>query len=220
MKPTHKGHAHEKNNMLKAMVISNGIGAEDAYLSNSEVEFETVQIGPGFAIDLTGYHLLVIPNGTDHVALFRNRDRIREFLDQGNMLFCFCGWFLDWVPGNRWIHDNAKATRDVRHFAGENYLNLLAGVDLAKLDHNAHGISGWWSCGYIEPANEAKALIHDTWGRALVVVDDVTTRGLMFLTASGPVGDYGRFGDTGPIGQIYENLIRFAVSRANEARLI
>lgn len=201
--------------MLKAIVVSNGIGAENAYLSNSEVDFEVVQIGPDFTLDLQGYELLVIPNGTDHVALYRNREKIREFLDHGNMLFCFCGWFLDWVPGNRWIHDNSKATRDVRHFSGDNYFSLLDGVDVAKLDHNSLGISGWWACGYIEPADGATVLISDTWGRAIVVVDDVTTPGLMFLTASGPVGDYRRYGDTGPIGQIYQNLMRLAASRVD-----
>ena len=197
--------------MLKALVVSNDIGAEQAYPSSSDVEYATVQIGPDFCLDLTGFDLLVVPNGTDHVALFRNREKIREFLNDGKLLFCMCGWFLDWVPGNRWIHDNSKATRDVRHFPGVDVFNLLHGVDLSKLDHNSHGISGWWTCGYIKPADGAQVLIHDTWGRALVVVDDSTTRGLMFLTASGPVGDYSRYGDTRPVGQMYENLIRLAV---------
>ena len=202
--------------MLKALVVSNGIGAEEAYPSIPEIEYVTVQIGPGFKIDVEGFNVLVVPNGTDHVALYRNREAIKEFLDRGHLLLCFCGWCFDWVPGNRWIHDNTKATKDVRHFAGNDRWNLLEGVDLAELDHNRHGISGWWACGYIEPAKVATPLIYDTWNRALVVVDDRTTNGCMILTASGPVGDYRRYGDAGAIGQLYENVVRFAVMRNNE----
>lgn len=199
--------------MLKALVISNGIGAEKAYPDIDVIRFEVAFVGPGFDPDLMAYDILVVPNGTDHVALFRLRDRIRAFLDAGKTLYCFCGWFTDWIPGHRWIHDHSHATREVRHLPGADSMGLLAGVHIPSLDQNAHGIFGWWACGYIEPAAGVDILVKDTWGRALVVADTTTTRGFMFLTASGPVGDYSRYGDAGPLGRLYQNLLRITVAR-------
>lgn len=199
--------------MLKALVISNGIGAEAAYPDIDVIHFETVTIGPDFSPDLTSYDLLIVPNGSDHVALHRIKDRIRAFLDAGKTVCCFCGWFTDWVPGHRWIHDNTHRTRDVRHLSGDDPHGLLKGVHVPGLDQNAHGIYGWWACGYIEPAPGADVLVHDTWGRALVLADTRSTPGFLFLTASGPIGDYSRYGDAGPLGRLYQNLLRFIIAR-------
>lgn len=199
---------------LKALVIANGIGSEEAYPAREGVSIDVVEVGPKFAPDLSGYDLVIAPNGTDHVALFRIREDIRKFLDRGGSLFCFCGWFLDWIPGHRWIHDNSHPTREMRHHAGEDPSGLLRGVDLTALDFDKHGISGWWACGYIEPAAGADILIRDPWGRALVVSDESTTNGFLLLTASGPVGDYSRYGYTGPLQVLYDNILNHARQRA------
>lgn len=205
--------------MIRGLVVSNGIGSEKAYRDRDDIRFDVAEIGPDFELRLEGYDLLIAPNGTDHVALYRHRRQIRDFLDAGNSLFCFCGWFLDWIPGNRWVHDNSKATRDVRHIRGSDPLGLLEGVDLAGIDHNRHGISGWWACGIIEAAPGANVLIRDPWNRALAVCDTITTPGLMFLTASGPVGDYSSLGyGESPLCQMYENGLRVVGNRLHDAR--
>lgn len=201
--------------MVRTLVIANGTGSEEAFPDREGFQIDVVQVGPRFQPDLTDYSLLIVPNGADHVAMFRIRDSVRAFLDRGGSLFCFCGWFLDWIPGHRWVHDNTHPTREMRHHAGEDPQGLLQGVDLTQLDHNRHGISGWWACGYIEPAKGANVLIRDPWGRALVVADDSTTPGFLFLTASGPLGDYSRYGERGPLLRLYENAMDFVQRRAS-----
>ena len=198
--------------MLTALVISNGIGAADAYQSNTDIRYDVAEVGPGFRLDLDGYDILLVPNGADHVAMLSVRDDVRAFLERGGALFCFCGWFTNWIPGNRWIHDNRHPTREVRHHLGTDRHGLFAGVDLAKFDHNRHGISGWWACGYIEPAAGADAVLLDTWDRALVVLDETTTPGLILATASGPLGDFGSYGG-GALAAVYDNLLRHVASR-------
>ncbi|MEZ6090225.1 MAG: hypothetical protein R3C05_19800 [Pirellulaceae bacterium] len=200
--------------MLRGLVVSNGIGGEAAYPSDDRIQFDIVQIDEYFRFSLDGYDLLVTPNGIDHVALFRKRQAIAAFLQAGNALLCCCGWFLDWVPGNRWIHDNSHPTREMRHSIGVDLHRLLRGVDLSQLDHNRHGISGWWACGYIEPAESANVLIQDTWGRAIVVLDSNSTGGTMLLTASGPLGDYSRYGvEAGPTQVLYQNFVDYLARR-------
>ncbi len=202
---------------LKALVIDNGLGSIDAFPPHEQITFDSVTTGPGFAPDLLPYDILIVPNGADHVAMFRIREQVRQFLDAGKVVFCFCGWFMDWLPGNRWIHDNTKLTRDMRHFARNDPHGILEDVDLAQLDHNSHGISGWWACGYIETANPNSVIIADTWGRAIMVADETTTNGLMFLTASGPLGDYSRGRSKSVISTLYHNLLRHTLQRLSSS---
>jgi hypothetical protein len=175
---------------IEALLISNGIaGLEQQFRSNDRVRYSIAEIGPDFDPELQGYDLVIAPNGTDHVALYRIRHKIKAFLDAGGTLFCFDGWFSDWIPGNRWIMDNSKKTIDIRYLLGEDPDGLGKLFSIADLNFS-HGISGWWACGYIEPAPSATVLIADTWGRALAVIDRVSTKGLIVMTASGPLADY------------------------------
>lgn len=125
--------------------------------------------------------LLVVPNGSDHVALWRARDAVRAHLDLGGGLFVEDGWFTDWVPNNRWVHDNTYPTRDVRYSVHNDRHGLFTGINLDAFNVQ-DGISGWWACGFIEPSATADVVLVDTWNRPVVVVD-----GAMFLTASGPL---------------------------------
>jgi hypothetical protein len=176
--------------MIKALLISNGIeGLHDLYQGNATISYEIAEVGPDFAPDLNQFDLVIAPNGTDNIALWRIRAKIADYLQHGGTLFCFDGWFTDWVPGNRWIMDNSKKTIDVRYLPGQDSMGILDKFSLADLNFSK-GISGWWACGYIEPADGAEVLVQDTWGRALVVIDRVTTKGLMVLTASGPLADF------------------------------
>jgi len=194
---------------LNALVIDNGLGAEKAYRDTDVVRFTTARTGPGFDPRLEDYELLVVPNGCDHVAMHRIRDKVRDFLHAGKALFCFDGWVTDWIPGHRWRHENSKPTRELRHIAGDDSLGLLRGVHVPAMDENAHGIIGWWYCGYIEPAPQAEVLIRDPFGRAVVVADDRSTPGFIFLTASGPLGDYGD--GASPHARLYHNLLDYPV---------
>jgi hypothetical protein len=74
----------------------------------------------------------------------------------------------------------------VRYRARRDRRGLLAGVPLDHLNFS-HGMSGWWACGFIEPAPGADVVLEDTWGRPVVVLDEATTAGAMLLTASGPL---------------------------------
>jgi len=174
---------------IHALIISNGIeGLASLYQPNADIHYDWAEVGPHFDPDLSGYDLLIVPNGTDHVAMYRIRDRVRAFLDAGGTLFCFDGWFTDWVPGHRWLMDNTQKSMEVRYKIKDDPYGLVGQFRAEDLNFS-HGISGWWSCGYIEPAAQSTVFLEDTWGRALVVIDDSTTNGLMVLTASAPAAD-------------------------------
>lgn len=175
----------------RALIISNAIeGLDQLYRNTPAIEYHLCEVTADFDPDLSGYHLLIVPNGSDHIAMYRIRHKVEAFLQQGGVLFCFDGWFTNWVPGHRWVMDNSRKTIDVRYRLHEDKYGIAGNFRAEDLCFS-HGISGWWSCGYIEPAPGASVLLEDNWGRALAVIDHrVTTPGIMVLTASGPAGDF------------------------------
>ncbi|MDX1666919.1 MAG: hypothetical protein R3350_06810 [Saprospiraceae bacterium] len=175
--------------MIRAAVIDNGIvGLKQCFLSSDKVDYNFLEVSEHFAPDLSPYDLLVVPNGSDQIALHRQREPIRNFLDAGKTLFCFDGWFTDWVPGNQWVMDNSKKTIDIRYTINRDRYQLFEGIDLDAFNFS-NGISGWWACGYIQAAPNADVVLEDTWQRPIVVLDETTTPGRMLLTASAPLGD-------------------------------
>lgn len=175
---------------LNALIVSNGIeGLDQLYKSNQWVQYEVVEVGANFRPDLSSYDILVAPNGTDHIALYRLKEEILDFLAAGKTLLCFDGWFTDWVPGNRWIMDNTKKTIEVRYKIKDDPFGFGQKFSIKDLTYS-NGISGWWACGFIEAAEKATVFMEDTWGRPLVVVDEQSTAGTMVLSASGPLADF------------------------------
>ncbi len=175
--------------MIQAVVFDNGIvGLQPCYISNDKVHYHFLPLDGSVEIDLSPYDLLIVPNGSDQVAVYRLRKAIHAFLAAGKTLFCFDGWFTDWVPGNQWVMDNSKKTIDVRYRIQTDRYDLFKGIPLDSFTFS-NGISGWWACGYIEAAANADCLLVDTWGRPIIVWDEASTPGRMLLTASGPLGD-------------------------------
>ncbi len=199
---------------LNALVFSNGIeGIEQLYRSDPGVQYDFLTLGPDHPHDFTAYDLLIAPNGTDHVALYQMRREIAEFLEEGKTLFCFDGWFTDWVPGNRWVMDNSQKSKEVRYHIKDDPFELRRHFRIEDLNFS-HGISGWWACGYIEPGPGAITVLVDTWKRPLLVIDAQSTNGLMVLTASGPLGNssYATTDDAKAhqaMAGLYQGLIQF-----------
>ena len=198
--------------MLQALLISNGLqGLEKYYVSNEQVQYTLCLITRDFDPDLMLYDLLVVPNGSDHVAMLKIRDKVRAFLDAGRALVCCDGFFTAWVPGNQWVMDNSHRTQDVRYFPGPDRHGLLDAIDLDQLNFS-HGMSGWWACGYIQAAPVADVLLADTWQRPIVVLDEVSTAGRMLLTASGPLADVTYAGQSdSALVTLYRNFIHLLV---------
>ena len=202
--------------LLQGVMVSNGTGREKGYVNGPLVDFRVAEVGPDFTLDLDGADVLLVPNGCDSIALHKVRGSIRAFLDRGGTLICCDGWVTPWVPGNEWVMDNQYRTIDVRYTSRSDKQGVLDGVDIDALTFR-DGISGWWACGYIKPAEGAEIVLEDSWGRAVVVVDDASTLGTIVMTASGPVGPWGGYADDSPsdvaINRLYRNFVKVAQDR-------
>ncbi|QJW92218.1 hypothetical protein HNV11_04485 [Spirosoma taeanense] len=200
--------------MLNALIISNNIvGLTDYYVSNDRVCYTIAPVTKAFDPDLMPYDILVVPNGSDHVAMLKIKDKVRAFLDAGKAVVCSDGWFTNWVPGNQWVMDNTKPTIEIRYFINTDRHRLFEGVRLDELTFS-HGMSGWWSCGYIEAADGADVVVEDTWQRPIVVLDEVSTGGTIFLTASGPMADVTYSGEQDvALVKLYRNFLQLVAQK-------
>lgn len=166
--------------------------------------------------DLEPFDVFIAPNGTDHVALFASKKKIRAFLDDRGIVMCFCGWVTDWIPGARWrmstdipLRTYAIAAPDPRH-------PLLAGVDLAEVNVTPEGKRGFWTCGHIEVGPGADVLMTDNRGRCVMFVDERTTSGAVIATASGPLPGFGD--DGAAFDRLFDNALEWSVKKRAEAR--
>lgn len=197
---------------LFGLIISNGTGNITPYLEHQpdKLSFVVAETGPDFSLQLDGIDVLLVPNGSDHVALGRAAATVRAFLDRGGMLLCFDGWVSSWVPGHTWVMDNRQRTVDTRYAIRTDRLGIMDGVDVDALTFR-HGISGWWACGYIDSPAGADVVLDDQLGRAVIAIDTVTTNGIMVLTASGPVGPSVRRSEPDAsalaLDRLYNNLV-------------
>lgn len=208
--------------MLYVVVVHNGIHElELMFQPSAETEYTFVRTGHGFSerlvMALANADALIVPNGSDHVAMLDAKDVVGAFLEAGKTLLCFDGWFTAWIPGNHWQMDNSHRTIDVRYNIGTDRHNLLDGVAIDELIFN-HGISGWWACGYITPATNADILLTDTWGRSMIVLDEDTTPGRIILTSSGPLADFSYDGNNNnALSRLYRNFLAYLSQKMNHA---
>ncbi|CAM2009106.1 hypothetical protein [Acanthopleuribacter pedis] len=194
---------------LRVAYIDNGIeGLAKAFQNREEPFYTPLTVTRDFNPDLTDTDVLVVPNGSDHIAMAKIADRVADFVAAGGALFCFDGWFTDWVPGYRWVADPDTPTAEVRYRLGEDPAGLFDQINLDDFIF-MEGISGWWACGSIQATHNQPmpTLLHDSWRRAVAVWDTQTTPGLLFLTASGPLGEYGLDQGPGSLARLYHNAL-------------
>ena len=202
---------------IKAAVVSNGIeGLREYFVSSEVIHYSFLEITKEFNPDLDAFNLLIVPNGSDHIAMFKIKDKVAVFLEKGNTIFCFDGWFTNWLPNNQWIMSNDIKSIDQRYSVKSDSHNLLKNVNIDDLIYN-NNISGWWSCGYIETTIDAEVILQDSWQRPVVVFDEKSTNGTIFLTASGPLGDKGIATNennylNNSLSQLYQNVV-FLISK-------
>lgn len=194
--------------MLHVAVIHNGVEGTERYFDGTPgVRYRFERIRTAWTPDFASDDVIIVPNGADHVALYRARLAIRGVLDRGGVVVCGCGFFTPWVPGMQWFHDNSHPNRLVRYDLVCDPLRLLEGVNIDALATNEHGISGWWACGYIDATVRESVVLADTWNRAVLVADTCSTRGLIIASASGPLGEFGDNGALGAATRLYRNIL-------------
>ena len=199
---------------MRIAVADNGLGHLGHLYGSERFTGHEFALLPSLELpqtELAPYDVFIAPNGTDHVALFAARERVRRYLDDGGVVMCFCGWVTDWVPGAQWRMSTDIPLRTFAITAPLPGHALLRGIDLEQVNQTAHGKRGFWSCGYIEVTPRADVLLVDNKDRCLLFVDERTTRGAVLCTASGPLPGFGA--EEAVFDRLFENALLWAQGR-------
>jgi hypothetical protein len=138
---------------------------------------------------------LMVPITVDQELLFRERDRIRAFLDRGRVLV-FSGHLLrPWLPGAglfvprviRSYHDYA-----LRIVAPH---PIFAGVTEHDLTYR-RGVAGFFARGHNPPPAHAEVLVTLPGGEPVVYVDRQSTGGVILAHSGNDLLTYGIGDDT------------------------
>ena len=197
--------------MINAAVVNSGVhGSKNGFKDNDQIKYTYLDITKNFNPDLSSFNLLLTGNPTDHVALYKIKDKIADFLDAGKSLFCFSGWYTNYIPGNRWVMERDIKSIDIRYYKESDKNNLLDGVNIDELIF-MNGISGWWACGHIEASPNAEILLVDILNRPIMILDEQTTNGTIICTSGGPLnGRKSKNEENLPaVNVLYNNLIDY-----------
>ena len=174
---------------MNIAVLDNGIGYLAETYNADNFAGHSFTIIPALALgesDISGYDIFIAPNGTDHVALYRNRDKISDFLAGGGAVLCFCGWTTDWIPGSTWEMQYNIPLRTYEITFPDPEHPLLRGIRIDEVNIN-NGKRGFWVCGHINSAQDAEVLMVNNLNEPVMILDEHTTNGTIVATASGPL---------------------------------
>lgn len=203
---------------MNIAVLDNGIGYIPEIYNAGKYPAHSFTIIPALSLgqtDLSGYDMFIAPNGTDHVALFRNREKIRTLLDRGGALLCFCGWTTDWIPGSTWgMQYNIPLRTYEITFPNPDH-PLLHGISLDEVNIS-NGKRGFWVCGHINAASDAEILMVNNLNEPVMILDEKSTAGTIVATASGPLPGSGEEDQEGPhsFDILFENILQRCEERA------
>ena len=65
---------------IKAAVVSNGIeGLQNYFISSAIIHYTFLEITKDFNPNLDDYNVLVVPNGSDHIAMNKIKNKVAAF---------------------------------------------------------------------------------------------------------------------------------------------
>lgn len=200
---------------MNIAILNNGTGEPSMLYRTERLSAHRFEFIPALQLgrtDLSPFDMFIAPNGTDHVALYKSREKIRAFLDEGKIVMCFCGWTTDWIPGARWVMQTDIPLRTYSIRFPNPAHPVLEGVGIEEVNLS-NGKRGFWSCGHIEVTPNAEVLMMNNLNQCVMFVDEKTTRGAIVATASAPVpgfGEKGKEGNLHAFDQLFENLLRWS----------
>ena len=209
---------------MNIAVLDNGIGYIPEIYNAEKYPAHSFTIIPALSLeqaDLSEYDMFIAPNGTDHVALFRNREKIQELLDRGGAVLCFCGWTTDWIPGSTWEMQYNIPLRTYEVTFPDPDHPLLQGVRINEVNIS-NGKRGFWVCGHINAAPDAEILMVNNLNEPVMILDERSTAGTIVATASGPLPGSGEEGAGEPhsFDILFENILQRCEARADSTRQV
>ncbi len=166
---------------------SHAFGAEEAEKTDSyisvidEYELEST--------DLSNYNVLMITYFVDQEYLYKHKEIIENFLNEGKVVL-FCGHlFRQWLPGcSLFMPKKINGYKDylVQAVPGA---PLFDGVEIEDMVFNK-GVAGFFARGYYYSPEKAEVCLTFTDGKVISYIDRHTTNGTIIVHAGRSILGY------------------------------
>lgn len=141
---------------------------------------------PGNA--LLDYKIVEIPGGVDEILLFENREKIKEFLDQGGIIISFTQNYLEWLPGNSLYQASPTPIKDRSVVSCAH--PITEGVKEYDMNYRC-GVKGFFNRGFFKAPAGATVILKDSDGECVAYIDSATTKGVILSTAGADLVGFG-----------------------------
>lgn len=188
---------------------ANAMPNNDSYLSViDEYELDTT--------DLSDYNVLLITYFVDQEYLYKHKQIIENFLNEGKIVL-FCGHlFRQWLPGcSLFMPKKLNSYQDyfVNTIPGA---PLFDGVEIEDMVCNK-GVAGFFARGYYHAPENAEVCLTFTDGKVISYIDRHTTKGTIIVHAGQNLLSYASATNTKKkIAEQALNLLKCEVSGGNQ----
>ncbi|MDV4151816.1 hypothetical protein R0131_13390 [Clostridium sp. AL.422] len=139
--------------------------------------------------DLSNYNVLLIDYFADQEYLYKHKDIIENFLNDGKVIV-FCGHlFRKWLPGCSLFMP--KKLNNYKDYLVETVPGspLFDGVEIEDMVFNK-GVAGFFARGYYYPPEKAEVYLTFTDGKVISYIDRNTTNGTIIVHAGRSILGY------------------------------
>mgnify|MGYP003557520504 FL=1 len=169
----------------------------DSYISViDEYELEST--------NLSNYNILIVTDFVDQEYLYKHKQIIENFLNEGKVVV-FCGHlFRQWLPGcSLFMPKKINSYKDyfVQPVPGA---SLFDGVEIEDMVLNK-GVAGFFARGYYYAPEKAEVCLTFTDGKVITYIDRQTTNGTIIVHGSRSILSYRDATNT--TKKIYDQLL-------------
>lgn len=132
--------------------------------------------------DLSKYNVLLVTDFVDQEYLYKQKNLIENFLNEGKVVL-FCGHlFREWLPGcSFFMPKKINSFKDylVKTIPGS---PLFEGLEVEDMIHNK-GVAGFFARGFYYPPENSEVCLTFTDGKVITYIDRNTTKGSIIVHA-------------------------------------
>lgn len=165
-------------------------GIYEHFLYKNALEFVDLYSDFG-GLDLSKYCAMVLGMSIDEVALWKHREKLYEFLDNGGIVISFCHNYTKILPNNAGYIKSPVEIRDREiKLVGHSLTNGIREYDI----NYRRGVKGFFNRGYFEiDEKDCEVFLRDSEGKVVGYIDRISTRGVIVSTAGADLLTFGVF---------------------------
>ncbi|TBL77294.1 phosphate starvation-inducible protein PhoH [Paenibacillus thalictri] len=141
-------------------------------------------------VDLSPYIAITVPNLIDQEFMYKHRDIIRNFLNEGKVLSFSGHLFREWIPGASNFLPRTIRTHHDYEVSVVTAHPIFEGVRTEDLTFNK-GVAGFFARGHHPAPAGAEILLSLPGGEPVVYIDRQSTKGTIFVHSGNDLFGYG-----------------------------